>query len=1010
MALRDLTPDELTSYVRSNDPSLNDVDAPNVSVYDEKKDRVVSLPPTLDADETQFVIARDIEGHKDFFGQQQVTPETAWVDLKKRSLRDLAKGVGSFFAYTPQIKGGMDAEKGEGLVTGRESLNPLFYDFRFGPMDPQVIETDQDEQVRKAVGTALAADGYKLIEQNRKYMAKAGLEKPKDAVGGGILYDLGQGGGSLLASMGIAAFTRSPSMAALMFGGLQKSSIYVEAREAGVDPNTASFISTPAGVIEGVLEKVGLDRFMVALKGNSAVKRFVRGAMIEGIQEGSQQTAETSLTNATGIRDQDLQQAGGDILYSALLGSILGGGANATVGAFVKGEAKEQGFTEEQADKLAEYAEENIGLAKEDMGEFIRKEVAPVAADDARAMEFMTLMQKFDNNVDLVDPEALEPQQRAAFDQYVKFFNESVTNPTGIEAVEKKFFDMATEAGVPEDQAVAASKVMGARADAAARALGITPIEWYQRNSLEVEVVRPKEEAVEEYAEWLDDIRTAPAAEQSTAEMAEAETVDQETAVRGIEGRLRDIRESDKTGMKKPLLAWMKARGGVNPESTFAGELRHLGINSRTAPGLFRKGADTGEFDNFPAGEFQQEVGYQPGDDGHDYVDPEWLLQALRDEQFGKRLGDDEVPPETDDLFRRALSEAGLDYRTVTPEQVYEALGPDADIIVRAREFGEELTPKQARQVRAILAANEDMDLDDAIEEWAERASIMGEGTLYQRVDKTEAGDQNVLPGAERISDRQLAERKMEGKKRSTKEQKPMDVGMFGDESKQQTLFQRRLNPELRAMITEQIRENLRETVAAEPRIHDKPDFMARAAKGQLTPFERRTLSNFLIRQADSLASREAADTLNQEERGNITFRPDGALIRLFEHANASTLLHELGHLFLRDMAKVAKDSKRPRVKKDFETVKEWLGVKGNRFTEEQEEQFARGFEAYLREGKAPKPELNTVFERFKQWLESIYRSVKDLKVELSPEVREVFDRMLGLITPVPRSRPKPAT
>ncbi|MEI2559218.1 hypothetical protein, partial [Acinetobacter pittii] len=62
----------------------------------------------------------------------------------------------------------------------------------------------------------------------------------------------------------------------------------------------------------------------------------------------------------------------------------------------------------------------------------------------------------------------------------------------------------------------------------------------------------------------------------------------------------------------------------------------------------------------------------------------------------------------------------------------------------------------------------------------------------------------------------------------------------------------------------------------------------------------------------------------------------------------------------------------------------------------DQHEQFARGFEAYLGEGKAPTPELQSVFSQFKQWILGVYRSLRNLDVELTDEVRGVFDRMLA--------------
>lgn len=60
-------------------------------------------------------------------------------------------------------------------------------------------------------------------------------------------------------------------------------------------------------------------------------------------------------------------------------------------------------------------------------------------------------------------------------------------------------------------------------------------------------------------------------------------------------------------------------------------------------------------------------------------------------------------------------------------------------------------------------------------------------------------------------------------------------------------------------------------------------------------------------------------------------------------------------------------------------------------------EQFARGFETYLMEGKAPSIELRNAFRTFARWLAQIYQALRgDLKVNLDPEMRAVFDRLLA--------------
>lgn len=71
-------------------------------------------------------------------------------------------------------------------------------------------------------------------------------------------------------------------------------------------------------------------------------------------------------------------------------------------------------------------------------------------------------------------------------------------------------------------------------------------------------------------------------------------------------------------------------------------------------------------------------------------------------------------------------------------------------------------------------------------------------------------------------------------------------------------------------------------------------------------------------------------------------------------------------------------------------------------------EQWARGFEAYAFEGKAPSLDLQHAFQTFRAWLVNVYRNLlksatatkgdvgEALRVELSDEVRAVMDRMLA--------------
>ncbi len=141
-----------------------------------------------------------------------------------------------------------------------------------------------------------------------------------------------------------------------------------------------------------------------------------------------------------------------------------------------------------------------------------------------------------------------------------------------------------------------------------------------------------------------------------------------------------------------------------------------------------------------------------------------------------------------------------------------------------------------------------------------------------------------------------------------------------------------------------------------------------------------------------------------QEARG--TYNPGTHQIALNKNADLSTALHELGHFHLEVLADLASKPDAPAdIVADMNTVLTWFGEdmtldSWQAMSLDQKrpyhETFARGFEAYLFEGRAPTEELRGVFQRFRSWLLAVYRDISKLNVELSDEVRSVFDRLVA--------------
>jgi hypothetical protein len=182
----------------------------------------------------------------------------------------------------------------------------------------------------------------------------------------------------------------------------------------------------------------------------------------------------------------------------------------------------------------------------------------------------------------------------------------------------------------------------------------------------------------------------------------------------------------------------------------------------------------------------------------------------------------------------------------------------------------------------------------------------------------------------------------------------------------------------------------------------------------------------------DSLAEITAYE---QEARGSITFDNTGALVRTFAGRDPSTVLHELWHYFHNNLEFMARaPDASPEVKAMYQATLDYAGVKGGNLSltpaewdryrtlgdkikksgkksldggetaewtvllgrVEQNEVVARAGEAFLLTGKSPSEALASAFRAFKNWLITVYRSVKRLNVPVSAEFDAVMAQMIA--------------
>lgn len=159
---------------------------------------------------------------------------------------------------------------------------------------------------------------------------------------------------------------------------------------------------------------------------------------------------------------------------------------------------------------------------------------------------------------------------------------------------------------------------------------------------------------------------------------------------------------------------------------------------------------------------------------------------------------------------------------------------------------------------------------------------------------------------------------------------------------------------------------------------------------------------------------------LFQDARGYVDF--EGGLKKVIttftSKANFSTGVHEFAHYaaavhrYFANVARqqiaagTASDDAR-RIVDDWEALKAKVGAKSDIFTVDQEEQVAKLFEVYMREGNAPSEGLRSVFSRFRDWLLKIYKDIAVLGVEIDDETRGIFDRWLSSSSEIEKVKEK---
>lgn len=167
------------------------------------------------------------------------------------------------------------------------------------------------------------------------------------------------------------------------------------------------------------------------------------------------------------------------------------------------------------------------------------------------------------------------------------------------------------------------------------------------------------------------------------------------------------------------------------------------------------------------------------------------------------------------------------------------------------------------------------------------------------------------------------------------------------------------------------------------------------------------------LKQAANPEQAKAAG-ITQAEGSKGEFFPGQNIILRWASADPSTLVHESGHWFLHNRIKIAEDLEnkaKTQALTDGEkhyldatkAALKWLGVDSfaqwDAMTLEEErplhEKFARTYEAYLMDGRAPTRGLRALFRQFSNFLKKVYYVLSGIPgAELNPQTKELFDNL----------------
>lgn len=893
----------------------------------------------------------------------------------------------------------------------------------------------------------------KIDEQNKilknkteKFLQYSGLAKnDKD----GFIYDLASGGASLLYSLGLFAITKNPATVASFFGAYQYQGLYEEGIERGFSPIKARTIGAVGGIIEAGLETVGLHLLVDTLKARGSFGKIIKAFITEATQEASQQAAEETLARVAELRDTQTKQIAENVFYAGLIGGILGGGSATVSNLFYKQISNnatqaliEKGVKEEYAKQMVNNV---LQLSISDYGakeiqDIIRDEQSPVTYKNSDPRE------TYKETGEEIR-KALNPEQKRGIE--LEF----------IEAKKKLTDDVAriliNSGKFNEETAYRQAEAKAALADSLARTAfeqeNIRPEEYYKRfhvnvnsgnieadernideNNITMDTSFDPADFDEEVRKQYEDMADAEQEYIDSLQKENKSTLKKEARIMGEMG-IGAIRRPTPDGYGKErwteyndLSPRIKKYFFTDDENAMKWDEAEDLLQEDLFEYLTKVDARAETYNQANINKTKIRA------DKNNYmfkIVAKDLIEARTVEEiedklqkiFGsyEQLQADEMSDDIDKMMYVLANKymANLEYAArqrdyIETEALLNSLKKDVLDISEMKGYNivdekQKEIDQQINSLDLFAAARADLLGTESASEGNSSASSSGTGNVQTKVK--DFSIQQLIHINDSIVECLYTQIK--------KNENPFYDGL----TKNAVEFVKANGIKNVSDIGIYVESKDKERFYSDDEIEEKIERLKYLKhEDEVKEFEKllnlfnKTKKKFIDLQeqlrayiADNMSVYKQNIPNQNNPRGTTTVYDRQYYIDLFSTADKSTLLHEMAHAYLSEILYFAKMKNTTQKVLDIKKqLDNFLGEPENngRYSTKQQEKFATSFEAYLKEGKAPTARLRNVFEKFAQWLASIYDGIKDSLPKINEETKKLFDTILERSYDVPDS------